>query len=60
MARKSSEDKRLMGVRVKQDTYDRLAELAEQRGTSVSAQVNQALVQYVTTDGQIVTGKRKV
>lgn len=57
---KKREEKKLMGVRVKQNTYDQLVELAELRGTSVSAQVNQALVQYVTTDGKTIVGKVKV
>ena len=49
----SAGDKKLLAVRVPQATYDQLAELAEQRGTTVSAQVNQALAQYIANDGQV-------
>ena len=56
---KVKDEKKMLGVRVPVKTYDQLEELASARGTTVSAQVNQALVQYLTTDGRIVVAPRK-
>lgn len=49
---KGVDDKHVLGVRVPQETFMKLSELAHARGTSVSAQVNQALALYLSADGQ--------
>lgn len=56
---KGVDEKHVLGARVPQETFTKLSELARARGTSVSAQVNQALALYLSADGQRQAMPRK-